>query len=99
MDQAILYTQLGAENKGFRDVLRLQGIRTATSFLEASAAIKKQQEQSAADDTTSANAMEFASSLAAALSTNSNLALVQRWRTMSPVQSYLPDQAAMEQAA
>jgi hypothetical protein len=43
--------------------------------------------------------MEFASSLAAALSTNSNLALVQRWRTMSPVQSYLPDQAAMEQAA
>ena len=26
-------------------------------------------------------------------------ALVQRWRTMSPVQSYLPDQAAMEQAA
>ena len=99
VDQAILYTQLGAENKGFRDVLRLQGIRTATSFLEASAAIKKQQEQSAADDTTSANAMEFASSLAAALSTNSNLALVQRWRTMSPVQSYLPDQAAMEQAA
>ena len=99
VDQAILYTQLGAENKGFRDVLRLQGIRTATSFLEASAAIKKQQEQSAADDTTSANAMEFASSLAAALSTNSNLALVQRWRTMSPVQGYLPDQAAMEQAA
>ncbi len=99
VDQAILYTQLGAENKGFRDVLRLQGIRTATSFLEVSAAIKKQQEQSAADDTTSANAMEFASSLAAALSTNSNLALVQRWRTMSPVQSYLPDQAAMEQAA
>ena len=99
VDQAILYTQLGAENKGFRDVLRLQGIRTATSFLEASAAIKKQQEQSAADDTTSANAMEFTSSLAAALSTNSNLALVQRWRTMSPVQGYLPDQAAMEQAA
>jgi hypothetical protein len=99
VDQAILYTQLGAENKGFRDVLRLQGIRTATSFLEASAAIKKQQKQSAADDTTSANVMEFASSLEAALSTNSNLALVQRWRTMSPVQGCLPDQAAMEQAA
>lgn len=99
VDQAILYTQLGAENKGFRDVLRLQGIRTATSFLEASAAIKKQQEQSAADDTTAANAMEFASSLEAALSTNSNLALVQRWRTMSPVQGYVPDQAAMAHAA
>jgi hypothetical protein len=99
VDQAILYTQLGAENKEFRDVLRLQGIRTATSFLEASAAIKKQQEQSAADDTTAANAMEFASSLKAALSTNSNLALVQRWRTMSPVQGYLPDQAAMAHAA
>jgi hypothetical protein len=99
VDQAILYTQLGAENKGFRDVLRLQGIRTATSFLEASAAIKKQQEQSAADDTTAANAIEFASSLEAALSTNSNLALVQRWRTMSPVQGYLPDQAAMAHAA
>jgi hypothetical protein len=28
--------------------------------------------------------MEFDSSLEVALSTNSNLALVQRWRTMSP---------------
>jgi hypothetical protein len=99
VDQAILYTQLGAQNKEFRDVLRLQGIRTATSFLEASAAIKIQQEQSAAEGTTSANAMEFASSLEAALSTNSNLALVQRWRTMSPVQGCLPDQAAMAPAA
>ena len=99
VDQAILYTQLGADNKGFRDVLRLHGIRTATSFLEASAAIKKQQEQSAADDTASANAMEFDSSLEAALSTNSNLALVQRWRTMSPVQGCLTDQAAMAPAA
>lgn len=99
VDQAILYTQLGANNKGFRDVLRLQGIRTATSFLEVSAAIKKQQEKSAADDTTSASAMEFDSSLEVALSTNSNLALVQRWRTMSPAQACSPDQAAMEQAA
>ena len=99
MDQAILYTQLGAENKGFRDVLRLQGIRTATSFLEASAAIKKQQEQSASDDTAAANVMEFASSLEATLSTNSNLALVQRWRTMSPVRGCLADQAAMAHAA
>jgi hypothetical protein len=99
VDQAILYTQLGANNKGFRDVLRLHGIRTATSFLEVSAAIKKQQEKSAADDTTSDSAMEFDSSLEAALSTNSNLALVQRWRTMSPAQGCSPDQAAMEQAA
>jgi hypothetical protein len=99
VDQAILYTQLGANNKGFRDVLRLHGIRTATSFLEVSAAIKKQQEKSAADDTTSASAMEFDSSLEVALSTNSNLALVQRWRTMSPAQACSPDQAAMEQAA
>jgi hypothetical protein len=99
VDQAILYTQLGAENKGFRDVLRLHGIRTATSFLEVSAAIKKQQEKSVAGDTTSDNAMEFYSSLEAALLTNSNLALVQRWRRMSPVQGCLPDRAAMEQAA
>ena len=99
VDQAILYTQLGAQNKGFRDVLRLQGIRTATSFLEVSAAIKKQQEKSPADNTTSANAMAFDSSLAAALLANSNLALVQRWRTMSPVQGCLPDQAAMGRAA
>ena len=99
VDQAILYTQLGAENKGFRDVLRLQGIRTATSFLEASAAKRKQQEQPAADDTPAANAMEFDSSLEAALSTNSNLALVQRWRTMSPVRGSLADQAAMAHAA
>ena len=99
VDQAILYTQLGAKNKGFRDVLRLHGIRTATSFLEVSAAIKKQQEKSAADDTTSASAMEFDSSLEAALSANSNLALVQRWRAMSPVQGCSLDQAAMEHAA
>lgn len=99
VDQAILYTQLGAKNKGFRDVLRLHGIRTATSFLEVSAATKKQQEKSAANGTTSDNAMEFDSSLEAALSTNSNLALVQRWRTMSPVRGCSPDQAAMEQAA
>lgn len=99
VDQAILYTQLGAKNKGFRDVLRLHGIRTATSFLEVSAAMKKQQEKSAADGTTSDNAMEFDSSLEAALSANSNLALVQRWRTMSPVQGCSLDQAAMEHAA
>ena len=99
VDQAILYTQLGAENKEFRDVLRLHGIRTATSFLEVSAAIKKRQEKPVAGDTTSDNAMEFYSSLEAALPTNSNLALVQRWRRMSPVQGCLPDRAAMEQAA
>lgn len=99
VDQAILYTQLGANNKGFRDILHLQGIRTATSFLEASAAIKKQKEKSAADDTASDNATGFDSSFEAALSTNSNLALIQRWRKMSPVQGCSPDQAAMEQAA
>ena len=99
VDQAILYTQLGANNKGFRDVLHLQGIRTATSFLEVSAAIKKQKEKSAADETASDKAMEFDSFLEAALSTNSNLALIQRWRKMSPVQGCSPDQAAMEQAA
>lgn len=99
VDQAILYTQLGANNKGFRDVLHLQGIRTATSFLEVSAAIKKRKEKSAADETASDNAMEFDSSLEAALSTNSNLALIQRWRKMSPVQGCSPYQAAMEQAA
>ena len=99
VDQAILYTQLGANNKGFRDVLHLQGIRTATSFLEVSAAIKKQKEKSAADETAADNAMEFDSFLEAALSTNSNLALIQRWRKMSPVQGCSPYQAAMEQAA
>lgn len=99
VDQAILYTQLGANNKGFRDVLHLQGIRTATSFLEVSAAIKKHKEKSAADETAADNAMEFDSFLEAALSTNSNLALIQRWRKMSPVQGCSPYQAAMEQAA
>jgi hypothetical protein len=99
VDQAILYTQLGAKNKEFRDVLRLHGIRTATSFLEVSAAIKKQQEKSASPDTTADSAMKFDSSLEAALSANSNLALIQRWRKMSPVQGCSPDQAAMEQAA
>jgi hypothetical protein len=99
VDQAILYTQLGANNKGFRDELGLNGIRTATSFLEASAARKEQKEKPTADGTFSDNAMEFNSSLEAALSTNSNLALVQCWRAMSPVQPRLTGQPIVYHAA
>ena len=77
VDQAIPYTQIGANDKGFRDELRLHGIRTATSFLEASAVRTRQKEKPTASSISSANAMEFYPSLEAALSTNSNLALVQ----------------------
>jgi len=99
VDQAILYTQLGANNKESRDKLGLHGIRTATSFLEASAARKDQKKKLAAGSTSSDNTTEFDPSLEAALSTNSNLALIQCWREMSPVQSCLPAQPFVEHAA
>ena len=95
VDQAILYTQIGAKDKEFRDELRLYGIRTATSFLEASAVRTGQKERPTASSISCANAMEFDPSLEAALSTNSNLALVQCWREMSPVQPRLPAQATV----
>jgi hypothetical protein len=97
VDQAILYTQLGANNKEFRDKLGLNGIRTATSFLEASAARKDPKKKLVAGSTSSDNITEF--DLEAALSVNSNLALVQCWREKSPVQSCLPAQPFVEHAA
>jgi hypothetical protein len=99
VDQAILYTQIGANDKGFRDELRLHGIRTATSFLEVSAERTRQKEKPTASTISSANAMEFYPSLEAALSTNSNLALVQCWREMSPTQPRLRAQATVYPAA
>ncbi len=99
VDQAILYTQLGAKNTEFRGKLSLHGIRTGTSFLEESAARKEQKDKLAAGSIFSDNAMEFDPSLEAVLSTNSNLALVQRWREGSPIQPCLPAQPSMEHAA
>jgi hypothetical protein len=99
VDQAILYTQLGASNKEFRCKLRLHGIRTATSFLEASAARKEQKGRQAMGIIFCNSAIEFDPSFEAALSTNSNLALVQRWHEGSPVQPRLPAQSGMEHAA
>jgi hypothetical protein len=98
VDQAILYTQLGAKNKD-RDELRQHGIRTATSFLEASAANRKQKDSLPVESIPPDNAMEFDPSLEATLLTNSNLVLVQRWRGMLPVQRYLSAQPAAVQVA
>jgi hypothetical protein len=98
VNQAILYTQLGSSNKEFRGKLRLHGIRTATCFLEASAASKERQGKQATGSN-SDSTIEFDPSLEAALSTNSNLALVQRWRKGSPVGPCLLAQSKMEHAA
>jgi hypothetical protein len=99
VDQAILYTQLGASNQEFRGKLRLHGIRTATCFLEASAASKEQKDKQAMGNICSDNAIEFDPSLEVALLTNSNLALVRRWRKGSPVEPCPLAQSKMEHAA
>jgi hypothetical protein len=83
-DQAILYTQLGPQEpkKGqstARDKLRSHGIRTATSLLSVAADEKPDvfnRILSEGDHSPMQN-------LIASLATNSNLELIQRWRSIS----------------
>jgi len=96
VDQAILYTQLGAQNKPCREALRRHGIRTATSLLEAWATGRKRKDRSAFDGIVAEDGMGLMPSLEATLSTNANLALVQRWRGMAPTVPSLADQPAIE---
>jgi hypothetical protein len=85
VDQAILYTQLGADHKDTREQLRQHGIRTASSLLAAFATSRKQNDDLAADGSPSDNTVRLDPYLEAALLTNSNLTLVQRWLRTSPV--------------
>ena len=86
-DQAILYTQLGPQGKGEGDArqkLRAHGIRTATSLLRVSRQLQKDREafDGILADKQGGSAMP---SLEAALATNSNLKLIQRWRDHADV--------------
>jgi hypothetical protein len=99
VDQAILFTQLGAKNTGCRDELRRRGVRTATSLLEASAASRKRKDRSTFDSIVCQNGMDLMPSLEATLLTNSNLELVQRWRGMWPIQPSLSIQPPAEQTS
>jgi hypothetical protein len=82
-DQAILYTQLGTAGKaegGARAKLRAHGIRTATSLLWARA---EAPDPAAFDRILGVvEGVPVMPALVAALGTNCNLRLVQRWRDM-----------------
>jgi hypothetical protein len=90
VDQAILFTYLGPdqkedENRGAssrRELLRLQGIRTATSLIEA---FEKSQSQPRKDSDNVEKILSTAScshvrSLLNAIATDSNLRLICAWR-------------------
>ena len=84
MDQAILYTQLGPQGekpeKGTRNKLRLHGIRTATSLLQA---LTKEESRKTVErlleEEEGVNALP---TLQSSLIINANLRLIQRWRDM-----------------
>jgi hypothetical protein len=88
IDQAILYTQLGPQEKqpddDPRHKLRIYGIRTATSLLSASAESQRQGKRDAFEKILmGAKGDSLLPVLEASLTTNSNLALIQRWRRHS----------------
>jgi hypothetical protein len=88
VDQAILYTQLGPagdQQDGARHRLRAYGIRTATSLLWASAESQRQGNRAAFDTILApkGGGESVLPTLEASLSTNSNLKLIERWRTVN----------------
>jgi len=83
VDQAILYTQLGPQPKDhdLRWQLRVHGIRTATSLLVASAEAREGTERAEFEKIfQSERGVSILPTLEAALTTNSNLELIRRWR-------------------
>lgn len=90
-DQATLFTQLGPQEKGKPDVryaLRALGIRTATSLLEA-AKVECREDRKLLNGIISPQAKNENAirTLAAALTTNPNLRLVQQWHVPSHISS------------
>jgi hypothetical protein len=93
-DQAILYTQLGAQGKlgsetnpSPRDKLGMHGIRTATALLQASAASRSQGKETAFNEILQdSKGVSRMPALEASLNTNSNLKLIKQWHGMSDVQ-------------
>ncbi len=87
-DQAILYTQLGPrgsrEPQSPRQRLRRHGIRTATALLWAAEEADRRGRRAAFDAILKdGDGTSVMPALEATLVTNSNLALVQRWRGLS----------------
>jgi hypothetical protein len=101
-DHAILFTQLGPQEKGkdVRHALRALGIRTATSFLEA-AKVECREDRELLNGIISPQAKNENAirTLAAALTTNPNLRLVQQWHVPSPISSSSPIRSVPRKAA
>jgi hypothetical protein len=93
VDQAILYTHLGPAAKkdepGAREILRLHGIRTASSLIEVYERSEKHRTTEALEkilDGPSSDGPSRLQSLVDAVQTNPNLALIQTWRGLHPHQ-------------
>jgi hypothetical protein len=77
IDQAILYTQIGAASTERRRSFRLSGIRTATDLIVATRRSSGVQQAANEDD------LQQRESIIAALVTSSNLKLVLQWKGVS----------------
>ncbi len=87
VDQAMLYTHLGADQDDekvarFRATLRIHGIRTASALV---AAYKWAPDRDALDDRLSPIGHPAVRTLVQALQTNRNLHLINRWRGLTEV--------------
>ena len=88
VDQAILLTQLGPEQKGGakgeqssrRHMLRLQGVRTATSLIDAVEKAKSRPDAAEVENIMSTASHSHVRSLLDAIATASNLELIREWR-------------------
>jgi hypothetical protein len=89
-DQAILYTYLGPQEKGkqnVRQALRALGIRTATSFLQASKVEHREGKELLNGIILAGSKNGAVDALEAALATNPNLELIRRWHGLSDASS------------
>lgn len=77
VDQAILYTHLGPESHKAREALRSCGIRTASALLKAAEDRDRNGGRLAFEGILGSGALRV---LETTLTTNPNLALIQRWR-------------------
>jgi hypothetical protein len=89
VDQAILFTHLGPDQEqdkkagsSRRDLLRLHGIRTATSLLEAYRQARSRDDASEVERILSKASRSHVRSLLDAIRTESNLALICAWRNI-----------------
>ena len=87
VDQAILFTYLGPEpeegkkGESRRDLLRLHGIRTATSLIRAFGEAESRKDADEVEKILSESSRSHVRSLLDAILTEPNLALIMAWRT------------------